>query len=279
MDVLADLQQIGFSENEAKVYLALLGRAEASGYEAARLAGVPRAKVYEILDSMVSKGTALAMDLDGKRLFRAVPYEELLSRKRNETETTLARLAESLAAAALPAEAEQPLFTLSGHEAILARCQTQLAAAQHSAFVSIWPGEMEVLAQAISDAKERGVPCYVVLYDGGEPGFDDQGICHHGLTIIEAQRKEDYGHWLLVATDTHEVTLASLAPDQQTALCAQNRLLGSLITGWVAHDAYLSEASRHLGPDAEKVFPSETNQHLRRMWQVASAPWLEPGYK
>jgi len=50
VDVLSGLQQLGFTAYEAKVYLALLAHPGSTGYEVARHSGVPRAKVYEVLD-------------------------------------------------------------------------------------------------------------------------------------------------------------------------------------------------------------------------------------
>lgn len=49
MDVEADLTRIGFTEYEAKVYLALLRENPATGYQLSKSSGVPRSMVYEAL--------------------------------------------------------------------------------------------------------------------------------------------------------------------------------------------------------------------------------------
>src|SRR5690606_22780106 len=54
VDVVEGLQQLGFTAYEAKVYLALLSRPGSTGYEVARHSGVPRSKVYEVLEKLTA---------------------------------------------------------------------------------------------------------------------------------------------------------------------------------------------------------------------------------
>jgi hypothetical protein len=48
-DLLNDLNAIGFTEYEAKVYLALLKEHPSTGYQISKMAGIPRSMVYEAL--------------------------------------------------------------------------------------------------------------------------------------------------------------------------------------------------------------------------------------
>ena len=55
MDYLKDyLTQIGFSEYEAKVYLALLHESPGTGYQLSKKSGVPRSMVYEALGRLAA---------------------------------------------------------------------------------------------------------------------------------------------------------------------------------------------------------------------------------
>jgi sugar-specific transcriptional regulator TrmB len=51
-DIVALLQQLGFSEYEARAYTALLQRSPLNGYELAKAAGLPRANVYAVLQKL-----------------------------------------------------------------------------------------------------------------------------------------------------------------------------------------------------------------------------------
>jgi sugar-specific transcriptional regulator TrmB len=50
-----ELKKFGLTHYESKCYLSLLGQSSLSAVEVARSAGVPRAKVYEILEGLVNK--------------------------------------------------------------------------------------------------------------------------------------------------------------------------------------------------------------------------------
>ncbi len=60
MDILAidRLVRVGLTQYEARVYVALVRRDGSTPAEVARVAGVPRPRIYDVLDSLVTKGLA-----------------------------------------------------------------------------------------------------------------------------------------------------------------------------------------------------------------------------
>jgi hypothetical protein len=55
-DAAALLLQLGFSEYEARAYLALVQRNPLNGYELAKVPGVPRANIYAVLQKLKERG-------------------------------------------------------------------------------------------------------------------------------------------------------------------------------------------------------------------------------
>ena len=71
------LQRLGLTSYEARAYLALLRRDSSTAAETARLAGLPRQRVYDVLSSLVEKG--LASTKPGKAVkYSATPPEQAL---------------------------------------------------------------------------------------------------------------------------------------------------------------------------------------------------------
>ena len=62
MNYIQDLQQIGLTEKEAKVYLAALELGEKAVQVIAQKAGVNRATTYFILESLIEKGLQRAIN-------------------------------------------------------------------------------------------------------------------------------------------------------------------------------------------------------------------------
>jgi len=58
MATVAQLTRLGLNTYEAKAYLALLRRDSSTAAQAARLANVPRQRIYDVLASLVEKGLA-----------------------------------------------------------------------------------------------------------------------------------------------------------------------------------------------------------------------------
>ena len=54
--MIEDIKKLGLNEYEAKAYHALLSRGTASAVDVARVSGIPRARVYDVLVSLESKG-------------------------------------------------------------------------------------------------------------------------------------------------------------------------------------------------------------------------------
>jgi predicted transcriptional regulator len=55
-ELIKGLYELGFSEREAKVYLALLKKRHASAAELQKISGIPQSKIYEVIDGLVRRG-------------------------------------------------------------------------------------------------------------------------------------------------------------------------------------------------------------------------------
>lgn len=89
------LQQMGFSKNETKVYLAALESGPSSAQKLAERAGLPRTTVYSVLEYLVERGVVGKTVSQGKTRFLADSPEKLLSivsELRSQVEKSLPQL-------------------------------------------------------------------------------------------------------------------------------------------------------------------------------------------
>jgi sugar-specific transcriptional regulator TrmB len=85
MKIINVLRSFGFSEYEAKAMLALLSRGPLSAKEIAEKSGIPRTSVYDVMNSLVSKGFVEVFDRPRKfRALRTVEILSILSKRVNE---------------------------------------------------------------------------------------------------------------------------------------------------------------------------------------------------
>ena len=79
-DIAGLLQQLGFSEYEARAYLALLQRNPLNGYELAKASGLPRANVYAVLQKLEERGAVIRLDMPSGARYAPVAPAELTGR-------------------------------------------------------------------------------------------------------------------------------------------------------------------------------------------------------
>lgn len=79
MALINELQKIGLSDKEAKVYLAMLELGQVSVQEISKKSGVNRATTYVILDSLMQKGLCSTYHKDKKEFYMAESPEKIIS--------------------------------------------------------------------------------------------------------------------------------------------------------------------------------------------------------
>jgi sugar-specific transcriptional regulator TrmB len=88
---LSPLVDLGLTGYEASAYVALTRRGRATGAEVARLAGLPRQRIYDVLDGLVGRGFA-TVDHGRPALYTAVAPRDAVSALVERRRAALARL-------------------------------------------------------------------------------------------------------------------------------------------------------------------------------------------
>jgi Cd2+/Zn2+-exporting ATPase len=193
------LGALGFTEYEARVYLALLQHHAASGYQLSKASGVPRSMVYEALGRLAQRGAILTLPEDAKGVrYAPLPPHELVAQMRQQFETCVDGLAADLTALAVPAEPAQ-IWNISGDAQIVQRAQAMIDAASAELYVGLHDRTLAPLQGALTAAQQRGVAVHALLF--GENTLTVGEVRHHpqaetavhrvgrGIVIVVADRQ------------------------------------------------------------------------------------------
>ncbi|MBE3590294.1 MAG: hypothetical protein IMW98_05670 [Firmicutes bacterium] len=153
MEAVKALVAAGWTETEARVYLALAELGEATGYELAKRTNLARANVYAALERLERRGAVLR----GERgACRSVPFEELSRRMVDDYAQLLDGVRRRLAERRAPG---RPCLFGQTHdaEAVLHLARGLLAGARREALLTPTPSEARPLAAAVEAAAGRGV--------------------------------------------------------------------------------------------------------------------------
>jgi sugar-specific transcriptional regulator TrmB len=166
VEILHILQSLGLSDYESKVYfsLVLLGPAKAS--EISKQAEVPRAKIYEVLESLIEKQLA-EVSQERPKLFKAIEPEiavKAMVSKREEELKVLKQKAKDLMKEfhALPREKElvEGIWEQNGEKAIdvLNKLAEMIKRAKNYAiFITRDFSTSPILKESIKDCLKRNV--------------------------------------------------------------------------------------------------------------------------
>ena len=109
------LLKIGFTLNEAKVYLALIKNRAMNGYEVAKVSGVSRSLVYDVLDRLVSKGYVIKCKGE-TNFYTALDYEKIIDKIKEENQNNLYIAKEKLKALSIKEHDSEYIFNIKGFD-------------------------------------------------------------------------------------------------------------------------------------------------------------------
>ena len=86
MEYTKQLQQLGLTEQEAQVYVALLGKGRSTGYALAMQCGIDRSGIYFVLQGLREKGLIMQSPHAHRHYYIAKNPKDFLLQKRNEVQ-------------------------------------------------------------------------------------------------------------------------------------------------------------------------------------------------
>lgn len=236
-EIIKLLQDLNFTEYEAKAYLALLDKSPLSGYAVSLGSGVPRSKIYEVLSGLVERGEVLISHEDPS-LYTPLPPQELIRLKKRRTEASFEAAETALEHYSFVSSNRENIWNITGTDAILERAAETIRRAETRVLLEIWPEEAKLLEPTLRDAAQRGLEVLLVLY--GELDLDFAQVYPHDSS--DEITREYGGRWIVVSADDREVVagIVSLGADSRAAWTLHPGLVMP-ITEVIVHDLYIYE--------------------------------------
>jgi predicted transcriptional regulator len=271
-NAVALLQELGFSEYEARAYVALLQRSPLNGYELAKASGLPRANVYSVLQKLEERGAIVRHESPSGARYAPVPPAELTRRMGNRFQGVLDSAQRSLDEVSSPAAPEY-VWNARGYTVLLDQASELVNQVAERLLVVLWPEEARALADPLAQAEARGVEivtlCPTACADacGGCRGQ----IYRYHLTA------EQHTRWLVLVPDDAELLAGEIgAGDDTLAVRTRQRLLVDLASWYIRHSIALAAVLSDLDSQLERLLEPETLTTLRLVGPAAHGHgWLE----
>jgi sugar-specific transcriptional regulator TrmB len=258
MDTLINLlKNYDFTESESKAYISLLQSGAKTGYEVSKMSGVPRSKIYNVLETLTGRGVVMAAQ-DGKSLvYSALPVDELVSLLRGRSENTLKEIETQLSRFDYELSGEQ-IWKIRGYDSILNKCLQMISAAKEQVLMQVWARDLTPrLEDALVNKENELNRVLLVLYD--TEGIYRTNVKHHYRHGFEKDKiAEMGGQWITLATDNRQMLYASLKNTSVAqGIVTKNPAMVFFAAEYVIHDAYSLRLIEALGDNVKNVFGSD----------------------
>jgi sugar-specific transcriptional regulator TrmB len=250
------LVRIGFSEYEAKAYVALLRESPVTGYQLAKLSSVPRSMIYEVLGKLTVRGAAMTLRKEGSTQYAPVPAAEFLEQLHREQDALINALADDLSDLAATSDLDY-VWNIDGHANVMAKAIEMIDQSTHRIYVSMLPATFPTLRPALLRAIARGVQ--VVAYSTGELDLPGGRVIATPVPAEVHERVE--GLWLILVVDAAEVLVGELLTENQARASWTGSPLFVFITEHhLRTDLYLPRILSLLGDQALDLIQEEDRE-------------------
>jgi Cd2+/Zn2+-exporting ATPase len=241
-DLLSHLMNIGFTEYESKVYLALLREHPATGYRLGKQSGVPRSMVYEALGRLHARGVVLETVEEKATLYRPLPPGALLDRIKQDHESLVGELERGLEAI-YQRDEEQRLWSVRGEASIRSYALRMIRSAEHELMCVLADRDLDELDEEIEGRCEQGVEVYAVLT--GEGALRCGEVVRHPPRESELQELTDV---LVLVVDDHEALISGGGPEPKATITS-NRNLVLIARQFIWMELFAQRIVQRISPD------------------------------
>jgi len=246
--LLDSLQELGFSQYEARCYVGLLNKEPQTGYSVAKATGVPQPKVYEALRKLVSRGAAFELAGSPTKFLPSPPavlLDALESGVNNRLRSARRAVAELSEDGPPPVEI---LTSLTEWKAIVRSAVRLIDDATKRVYVSASASQLADVGPALEFALDRGVDVVALCF--GPMPFEDERVklFRHLSTEGVIYRSHQARHLAVIADSASALWALARTTGSWSAIETTNELVIAALKGFIRHDIDMQQVFDDFGP-------------------------------
>ncbi|KWW12610.1 MULTISPECIES: helix-turn-helix domain-containing protein [Peribacillus] len=254
-DIIEKLQSLGFSQYEAKAYVSLVRQGPASAYQVSKESGIPRARIYEILNGLQEEGVVIKEEINDSIQYSPLPVDVFLESVRSRWDNTYQSISDTLKQfEKIGPVSDNRVMTLKGEEHILSFCRTLIQKAEKRVVVSLWSNMYEKLAPELKEAAEH---CTLkgIAFQVESP-----------LSGIEIHRQTSYvdnigeNEWFILSIDGTETIYGPASETRETAFYTDDPIHINFLENYIWHDILVNRLVKKDEADVDEWISRERNQ-------------------
>jgi len=265
-NIAAGLKKLGFSDYEAKAWIALLKENPSTPYEVARESGIPTSKIYEVLSRLETKEMVTVTRRDKKSLYAPSDYRKVLEEMRDTMDSTLNSLEQNIENLS-PAEPVSFIWNLDDYGFCIEKAIEISAGAEKSLLISGYEEELHQLKEVLADRDQEGLLIATVHF--GESGTSAGMEFQH--PIKETIYSEKGGRGFVIVADEAIALMATVQKNNHIeGAWSESTGFVNLAEDYIKHDIYIMKIVKRFDKLLKKSF-GDNYQFLRDVFNDEEA--------
>ena len=251
-DLVEKLKEIGFNSYEAKVYIALLKKYPATGYEVSKLANIPQSRTYDTLKVLEEKGIVVPTNTKPVS-YTPIKPKQLISSYQKKINSTINYLEKHLPE--VKDNYNEPVVTITSKNSIHNKIIEVIQNAKKEIYLEIWSQDFRFFEQELLNAYNRNVEIRIVGYDNFSSRF--------GLVFEHAFAKDIEmslgGRMIALAADNSEGVMGKIFSNKSdnqdlNMIWTKNQNIVFMIKEFIVHDMYLIDVEENLVEQMKYIY-------------------------
>lgn len=229
------LKNTGYTQYESKAYIALLQNSEVTAYQISKDSGIPRARIYDVLTTLMVKGIVSKKESTEKTVYSPLPVDVFLQKTTTAWQEDFKNLSQALKDLEVKAPTEEKtVMVLHEEDAILSYCQTIIRAAKNKIILSMWDDMYNklrpFLEARMTELAIHGITLHV---ENVIPSVDI-----HRITYFT--ERPTSSRWFIVSVDSEKLIYGPSLEEQSTAFFTNDPVHIRLLEDYVWHDVLVN---------------------------------------
>ena len=241
--IIEKLKNLGFNSYEAKVYLALLKKYPATGYEIAQMANIPQSRAYDAIKSLIADKYVIS-NSEKPQTYYPVSPKELTQRYKRKMNSTIEFLEKKLPK--VKDNYNEPIYSIEGYDDILEKVKEIINHAKNSIYLEVWEEDFKHIQKEIEQAYDRGSDIKIVAFGNIKTHC---GLVYHHDGAKEIENSIG-ARMIFVLGDSTECIFGRVESD---AIWSKNSLIALLLKEFIVHDMYLLDVGKNF-PEQLRYF-------------------------
>jgi sugar-specific transcriptional regulator TrmB len=236
MDKLFEiLMQLGLSQYESKCYVALLGNFPAKPYQIGKTAGIPSAKIYEVIARLEQKGLIAEVSGEEKRYIPKDP--DMVVIEWREQYLHLLKEAQQALKSHMTEKPVNAVWNVKGRREIVRLGKDLIARAVKCIFLAASVKLMDVWLPDLAQAQKRGVSVHLIAYGVLESRNEDVPVKE--LTTYTLRQNKRPG--TVLAVDTQYALFVSSQNEKLQGAWTENPAIAVIAEEYVDDKLFIEQ--------------------------------------